>query len=48
MTKNQNTSKGGRFRTLVRYVWADQVAANRALLRVPPYQDYLLNHRNDY
>ena len=45
MTTTENTSKGGKFRTLVRYVWGDQVAANRALLRTPPYDDYLINRR---
>lgn len=48
MNTNQKTSKGGRIRTFVRYVWGDQVAAHRALLRVPPYDDYLRNHRNEY
>jgi hypothetical protein len=45
MDTNQNTSKTARFRTFVRDVWSDQVAAHRALLRVPPYDDYLLNRR---
>jgi hypothetical protein len=44
MTSNQNTSKG-RIRNFVRHMWSDQVAAHRALLRVPPYDDYLLNRR---
>jgi hypothetical protein len=48
MNTNQNTTKSGRFRTFVRYVWGDQVAAHRALLRVPPYDDHLRNHRNEY
>jgi hypothetical protein len=36
-----NTSRGRR----VRYAWGDQVAAHRALLRVPPYDSYLINRR---
>lgn len=46
MNTNRNTTQSSRFRTFVRYVWGDQVAANRALLRYPPYDDYLLNRRN--
>ena len=45
MTTTENTSKGQKFRTFVRYVWGDQVSANRALLRTPPYDDYLINQR---
>jgi hypothetical protein len=45
MTTTHSTSKGQKIRTFVRYVWGDQVAANRALLRTPPYDDYLINHR---
>jgi hypothetical protein len=45
MNTTQNTSKGQRFRSFVRYVWGDTVAANRALLRTPPYDDYLINKR---
>jgi hypothetical protein len=45
MDTNTHTSKSRRFRTFMRYVWGDQVAAHRALLRTPPYEDYLLNHR---
>jgi hypothetical protein len=37
---SQNTTKNHRFRTFVRSVWGDQVAAHRALLRVPTYQAY--------
>jgi hypothetical protein len=48
MKTNTNTSKGRRFRTFMRHAWGDSVAAHRAMLRVPPYQDYLLNHRNEY
>jgi hypothetical protein len=48
MKTNTNTSKGRRFRTFVRHAWGDSVAAHRAMLRVPPYQDYLLNHRDEY
>jgi hypothetical protein len=45
MTENSKLSKGQRFRTFVRYAWGDQVAANRALLRLQPYDDYLINRR---
>jgi hypothetical protein len=48
MNSNQNTSQGGRFRTFMRYAWGDQVAAHRALLKYPPYDDYLLNRRNGH
>jgi hypothetical protein len=45
MNTNENTSKVRKLRTFLRYAWGDQVAANRALLRTPPYDDYLLNRR---
>jgi hypothetical protein len=45
MTNHQNTAKS-RFRTFMHYVWSDQVAANRALLQLRPYDDYLMNRRN--
>jgi hypothetical protein len=45
MNTNQNTQKNRRFRTFVRYVWGDQVAAHRALLRVSPQDEYLTNGR---
>jgi hypothetical protein len=45
MTENQNPSKNKRFRTFMRYAWGDQVAANRALLKLTPYDDYLINRR---
>jgi hypothetical protein len=48
MTTHENTSKGGRFRTFVRHAWGDSVAAHRAMLRVSPYDDYLINRRNEY
>jgi hypothetical protein len=48
MNMKNITGKNGRFRTFMRYAWGDQVAANRALLRYPPYDDYLRNHRNEY
>jgi hypothetical protein len=46
MNTNENTTQGGRFRNLVRYVWSDQVRAHRALLDYPPYDDYLLYRRS--
>ena len=48
MNTNTNTRKVGRIRSFIRYAWGDQVAANRALLRYPPYDDYLLNRRNGH
>jgi hypothetical protein len=45
MTTPEKSTKNGRFRTFVRYAWGDSVAAHRALLRVPPYDTYLLNGR---
>jgi len=47
-TKKTTTTRASRVRTFLKYAWGDQVAANRALLRVPPYEDYLLNHRDEY
>ncbi|MGC4109933.1 MAG: hypothetical protein QM747_05815 [Nocardioides sp.] len=45
MTSNQHTSKSTKFRTFMKYVWGDQVAANRALMQLRPYDDYLMNRR---
>ena len=45
MTTTEKTSKGRKFRTFLRYAWGDQVAAHRALLRPPAYDDYLFNQR---
>ena len=45
MTENKNPSKAHRITSFVRHMWSDQVAANRALLRYPPYDDYLVNRR---
>jgi hypothetical protein len=47
MTSHENTTGNRKIRTFLRYVWGDSVAAHRALLRVPPYDDYLLNHRHE-
>jgi hypothetical protein len=46
MNTIENTTRGRKLRTFLRYAWGDQVAAHRALLRVPPYDDYLINHRS--
>lgn len=46
MNTTQKPTRTSRFRTFLRYAWGDQVAAHRALLRVPPYDDYLLNRRD--
>jgi hypothetical protein len=48
MNTYQKTSNGHRFRTLVRHVWGDQVAAHRALLRVPTYNNDLRNLRDGH
>jgi hypothetical protein len=45
---SQHTGTVGRIRTFVRYAWGDQVAAHRALLRYPAYDDYLFNHRSEH
>lgn len=46
MNTNQKTPRSRRFRTLVRHVWGDQIAAHRAML--PPYDDYLINRRGGH
>ncbi|HET7432204.1 MAG TPA: hypothetical protein VFJ89_11920 [Nocardioides sp.] len=46
MTSHETTTTTRKIRTFMRYVWGDQVAAHRAMLRVPPYDDYLLNRRD--
>jgi hypothetical protein len=47
MNTNQNPSKVGRIRSFMRYAWGDQIAAHRALLRYPAYDDYLFNRRSE-
>lgn len=47
MTSHEKTPRNRKIRTFLRYAWGDQVAAHRALLRVPPYDDYLFNHRDE-
>ena len=42
------TARHRRLRTFLKYAWGDSVAAHRAMLRVPPYDDYLINHRDEY
>jgi hypothetical protein len=44
MNTNQSTHKNRHFRTSLRSMWRDQVAANRALLQLRPYFD---EHRQD-
>ena len=46
--RTAHSSRHGRLRTFLKDAWDDSVAAHRALLRVPPYDDYLINHRNEY
>lgn len=51
MNTNQNSSKVKKVRAFMRYVWDDQVSAQRALLRLngvrglQGYDDYLINRR---
>ena len=45
MTSHQNTSRKNRIRGTLRYIWQDTTNANRALFRLPPYDDYLQNNR---
>jgi hypothetical protein len=44
MNTQTTTTKNRRFRTSIRHMWDDQVAAHRALLRLTPYFD---EHRQD-
>jgi hypothetical protein len=46
--QSTRTSRHGRVRTFLKYAWGDSVAAHRAMLKVPPYDDYLINHRSEY
>lgn len=39
------TSLNRRLRTTLRLAWDDQVRAQRALLRLTPYDDYLQHRR---
>jgi transposase len=45
MTSHENTSRKHRIRGALRYIWQDTTNANRALFRLPPYDDYLQNNR---
>ena len=45
MTTHQNTTRKHRIRSTLRYIWQDTTNANRALFRLPPYDDYLQNNR---
>jgi hypothetical protein len=47
MNTSHSSKKSQRVRTFMRYMWGDQVAANRALLQLRPYDDYLMNHRHE-
>ena len=46
-TTTQTHGRAARLRTFLKYAWGDSVAAHRAMLRVPPYDDYLINHRHE-
>jgi hypothetical protein len=45
--RNENTSKR-RMRRFLRHAWDDSVAAHGAMMRVEPYDDYLLNRRSEH
>jgi hypothetical protein len=44
---SRRSTRHARLRTFLKYAWGDQVAAHRALLQAPPYDDYLFNHRDE-
>lgn len=46
-TTTHTHGRAARLRTFLKYAWGDSVAAHRAMLRVPPYDDYLINHRGE-
>lgn len=46
MNTNQKPSRDQRIRSFLRYAWGDQISAHHAMLRFPPYDDYLLNRRD--
>jgi hypothetical protein len=46
METNNTTTKNRRFRSSLRHMWDDQVAAHRVLLRLTPYfEEYRQNGR---
>lgn len=45
MTKTSHLSTVKKIGSFVRYAWDDTLAAQRALLRTQPYDDYLFNRR---
>ena len=45
MNTKSRTSMTRRIRASMRHAWDDQVAAQRALLRLTPYDDYLQRRR---
>jgi hypothetical protein len=45
MTTTNRTSLTSRLRSSLHHSWSDQVRAQRALLRLTPYDDYLRNRR---
>ena len=44
MNTTAHTAKNRRFRTALRHVWQDQVAANTALLRINPADEKPARH----
>ena len=45
MNTTTHTPLNRRLRATLRHAWDDQVRAQRALLRLTPYDDYLQNRR---
>ena len=45
MTTTTRTPLNRRLRASLRHAWSDQVKAQRALLRLTPYDDYLQHRR---
>jgi uncharacterized short protein YbdD (DUF466 family) len=46
MTTTLHTPRKHGLRERLRDAWGDTVKANRALFRLPPYDDYLQHRRN--
>jgi hypothetical protein len=48
MRTTTHTPKKHGIRAALRDAWDDTVKGNRAMFRLPPYDDYLLNHRDTH
>lgn len=46
-TNHSHPTRAARARAFLKDVWDDSAAAHRALMRVAPYDDYLINHRHE-